>query len=130
MIAFFLWGFIVESPDQEVYSSKQFQVNDSAREERALNSRKARKKEAASVALKERDGGIALVSSPFRCGVTFSQQNEVAKLQALRSFEEWRSANSDYSTQLTHLQMAIDNRLELAKLWQVSDRTDPIFREI
>lgn len=65
MIAFFLWGFIVESPEQEVYRSKQFQVNDSAREERALNSRKAVKKEAATVAPKERNGSIPLVESPF-----------------------------------------------------------------
>ncbi len=62
--------------------------------------------------------------------MTFNQQIEIAKLQAVRSFEERRSADSDYTTQLTHLRTEIDNRLELAKLWQVSDRSDPIFREI
>ena len=80
MIAFFLWGFIVESPVQEVCRSMQFQMNDSAREEQALNSRKAVKKEAASVASKERDGGIAFVGSPFQRGVTLNQQIEIAKL--------------------------------------------------
>ena len=65
MIAFFLWGFIIESPEQEVHRSKQFQVNDSAGKERALNSREAVKKEAASVTAKEQDGGIALVGLPF-----------------------------------------------------------------
>ncbi len=65
---------------QEVCRSMQFQMNDSAREERALNSRKAVKKEVASVALKERDGGIALVGLPFQRGVTFNQQIEIAKL--------------------------------------------------
>jgi hypothetical protein len=92
------------SPEQEMYRSKQFQVNDSAREERALNSRKAvKKEEAASVASKERDGGTVLIGSPFQRGVACNQQIEIAKLQAVRSFEERRSADSDYSTQLTHL---------------------------
>jgi len=53
MIAFFMWGFIVESPEQEVYRSKQFQISGSPREERALNSRKAIHEKAASVVSKQ-----------------------------------------------------------------------------
>ncbi|KAI2512428.1 hypothetical protein MHU86_1881 [Fragilaria crotonensis] len=131
MIAFFLWGFIVESPEQEVYRSKQFQVNDSAREERALNSRKAVKKEAATVAPKERNGSIPLVESPFRRGVMLDQQKiEIAKLTAFSSSEERRSANDDYTSQLTHLQTEIDNRFELAKILKVSESDHPLVLEI
>ena len=98
-----------------MYRSKQFQVNDSAREERALNSRKAVKKEAATVASKERDGSIALVGS---------------KLTAFSSSEARRSANDDYTSQLTHLQTEIDNRFELAKILKVSESDHPLVLEI
>ena len=64
MIAF-LWGFVVESPEQEIYCSKQFQISDSSREERGLISRKAIKKEAASMSSKQQDAGAASVGSPF-----------------------------------------------------------------
>ncbi|KAI2496257.1 hypothetical protein MHU86_18261 [Fragilaria crotonensis] len=36
MIAFFLWGHIIEDPNQECYRSKQFQIGDSAPEEKGL----------------------------------------------------------------------------------------------
>ena len=83
MIAFFFGGFIVESPEQEVYRSKQFQISDSRRKEKGMNSWKAIKKEAASMSSKQQNAGPgagALVGSPFRHGATLSQQSEIAKL--------------------------------------------------
>jgi hypothetical protein len=54
--------FIVESPEQEVYHSKQFQISESSREEKGLNSQKAIKKEAASMSSKQQGaGGVALL---------------------------------------------------------------------
>jgi hypothetical protein len=50
MIAFFLWGFIIEDPQRAVYQSKQFQIGDSAREEKGANSRRQVKKEEAASA--------------------------------------------------------------------------------
>jgi hypothetical protein len=132
MIAFFLWGFIVESPEQEVYRSKQFQVSDTSdREARVRNSRKAVKKDAARAALKDRDSASAagFVGSPFRRGVTFNQQIEIAKLYAVRSLNEQKTTESDYKTTLANLQNEISNRLELAKQWN-ADRDDPIYEEI
>ncbi len=101
MIAFFLWGFIVESPEQEVYRSKQFQILDSRREEKGLNSRKSIKKEAASMLSKQQNAGTgtgASVGSPFKRGATFSQQIEIAKLFSARTMEERRSVDSEYGT--------------------------------
>jgi hypothetical protein len=50
MIAIFLWGFIIEDPQCAVYQSKQFQIGDSAREEKGANSRRQVKKEEAASA--------------------------------------------------------------------------------
>ncbi|KAI2499679.1 hypothetical protein MHU86_14812 [Fragilaria crotonensis] len=137
MIAFFLWGFIVESPEHEVYRSKQFQISDSSREERRLNSRKAIKKEAAKMSSMQRgDAGTtaagALVGSPFRRGgSSLSQQIEIAKLHTARTIEERRSVDSQYSTRLANIQMEIDNKLfTMAQLWKVTDRNDSIFDKV
>ena len=125
-----MWGFIVESPEQEVYRSKQFQISDSPREERVLNSRKAIKKETASVASKQRDAGAASAGSPFKRGATLSQQIEIAKLQTANRLEERRSVDSHYSIKLASIQMQIDAKMDMAKLWKLDDRNDPLFQEI
>ena len=129
MIAFFLWGHIVED---ECYKSKQFQIGDtvSDNEQRGGNGRRQVKKEYALAETKQRDGGGGAVASPFRRGTTLSQQIEIAKLQAARLIEERRSLENDYSTALLNIQTEIDNRMEMAKLWQVSDRNDSIFLEM
>jgi len=95
MIAFFLWGHIIEDPNQECYRSKQFQIGDSAPEEKGLHSRRQIKKEAARAELKQRDIGAATPGSPFKRDATLSQQIEIAKkLQAARSFEERRTLST------------------------------------
>jgi hypothetical protein len=54
MLAFFLWGFIVENEECVVYKSKQFQIGDTTRpEEKGMNSRKQVRKECARVVKKE-----------------------------------------------------------------------------
>jgi hypothetical protein len=127
MVAFFLWGFIVED---DTYKSKQLQLTDSGRHEKGLNTRKHIKSEAASVTSKDRDTVAAVRSSPFRRGTTLSQQIEIAKLQTARSIEERRALDNKHATALLSLQNDIDNRMELAKMWQVADRNDPIIIEI
>ncbi|KAI2491368.1 hypothetical protein MHU86_23188 [Fragilaria crotonensis] len=106
MIAFFLWGFIVESPEQEVYRSKQFQVNDSAREERALNSRKAVKKEA-TVAPKERNGSIPLIRIGKILKVSESDHPLVLEIQSLMAeksvlAEEYKKRKSKLNSKRRH----------------------------
>lgn len=58
------------------------------------------------------------------------QKIEIAKLTAFSSSEERRSANDDYTSQLTHLQTEIDNRFELAKILKVSESDHPLVLEI
>ena len=130
MIAFFLWGHIIEDPNQECHRSKQFQIGDSAPEEKGFHSRRQIKKEAARAELKQRDIGAATPGSPFKRGATLSQQIEIAKLQAARSFEERRTLDNDYTIALMSIQKDIDNCMDLAKLWDAKDRNDPIFSEI
>lgn len=132
MLAFFLWGFIVENEEEcEVYKSKQFQIGDTTRpEEKGLNSQKQVRKECARAVKKERDTGAAQPQSPFRRGATLTQQIEMAKLHAARSMEERRVLDNDYETALSNFQSEIDTRMELAKMWDVKDRGDAIFLEI
>ena len=95
-----------------------------------LNSRKAIKKETASVASKQRDAGAASAGSPFKRGATLSQQIEIAKLQTANRLEERRSVDSHYSIKLASIQMEIDAKMDMAKLWKLDDRNDPLFQEI
>ncbi|KAI2489924.1 hypothetical protein MHU86_24647 [Fragilaria crotonensis] len=130
MLAFFLWGFIVENEECAIYKSKQFQIGDSRPDEKGMNSRKQVRKECARAVKKERDTGAALPQSPFRRGATLSQQIEMAKLHAARSMEERRTLHNDYTTAVANIQSEIDTRMEFAKMWEVKDRNDSIFLEI
>ena len=130
MIAFFLWGFIVDDPQCALFQSKQFQIGDSARGDKGANSRQQVKKEAASAASIRRDNDCTLPGSPFRRGQSLNQQIEIAKLRTARSMEERRSIDNAFSTALINLQTDIDNRMQLAKLWGIKDRKDPIFQKI
>jgi hypothetical protein len=129
MIAFFLWGFIVDDNSLDHYRSKQFQVNDSSPDQKGSNSRRQVRKEAASIASGQRDAEAG-AGSPFKRGTTMSQQIEIAKLQVATTIEERKSLDQEFGTAMHNLQQEIDNRMELAKLWQVSDRSDPLFEEI
>jgi hypothetical protein len=95
-------------------------------QDKGSNSRKEVKKDAAKAAAKERDIGAALPQSPFRRGTTFNQQIEIAKYRQfeLLKRDEVLTMNipMHYST--------YDNKMELAKLWDVKKRDDPIFLEI
>ena len=134
MIAFFMWGFIVDDRVDEVYKSRQFQINDSILPNNVSNSttsRKQIKKEAAIVKSRERDAGAGTtVASPFRRGMTITQQIEVAKLETAKFLEERRLFDNEFSQEMTNIQTDIDNRIKLARLWGVTDRQDPIFLEI
>jgi hypothetical protein len=136
MIAFFMWGFIVDDSVDEAYKSHQFQINDSVplstnNASSSTTSRKQIKKEAASVSNRQRDkGAVTTVTSPFRHGMTVTQQIEVAKLEAAKFLEERRLIDNEFSQEMTNIQDEIDNRIELAKLWGVTDRQDPLFLEI
>lgn len=130
MIAFFLWGHIIDDPNQECYRSKQFQIGDSAPEEKGLNSRRQIKKEAARAESKQRDIGAATPGSPFKRGATLSQRIEIAKLQSARCFEARRALDNDYTIALMSIQKDIDYHMDLAKLWEVKDRNDPVFSTI
>ena len=134
MIAFFLWGFIIEDPQCAVYQSKQFQIGDSAREEKGANSRRhVKKEEAASAAYttSRQDNNAALPPSPVRqCGQSLNQQIAIATLLTARLMEERRRLDSAYSTALNNLQTDINNRLELAKMWGITDRNDAMFIKI
>ncbi len=127
MVAFFLWGFIVED---DTYKSKQFQLTDSGRHEKGLKTRKHMKTKAASVTSKDRDTVAAVRNSAFRRGTSFPQQIEIVKLQTARSIEECCALDNKHAMALLSLQNDIDNRIKLAKVWQVADRNDPIFVEI
>ena len=126
MIAFFLWGHIIEDPNQECYQSKQFQIGDSAPEEKGFHSRRQIKKEAGRAESKQRDVGAAL-GLPFKQGATLSQQIEIAKLQAARTFEERRTLDNDY---IMSIQKDINHHMDLNKLWGAKDWSDPIFSKI
>ena len=130
MIAFFLWGYIIEDPNQECYRSKQFQIGDSAPEEKGLHSRRQIKKEAARAESKQRDIGAATPGSPFKRGASLSQQIEIAKLHAARSFEAKRTLDNEYTIALQSIQKDIDHHMDLAKLWGANDRNDPIYSTI
>lgn len=80
MIAFFLWGFIVDNNRLDKYRSKQFQINDSSPDQKGSNSRRQVRKDSASIVSIQRDTGAA-AGSPFKRGTTMSQQIEIAKLQ-------------------------------------------------
>jgi hypothetical protein len=72
-----------------------------------------------------------LPASPFRrAGQSLNQQIEIAKLQAARSMEERRSLDNAFSTALLNIQTEIDTKMDLAKLWGVTDRNDDLFVEI
>jgi hypothetical protein len=113
-----------------VYRSEQFQISDSPREERVLNSRKAIKKEAAGVVSKQQHAGATSAGSPFERGATLSQKIEIAKLQTANRLEEWRSVDSHYSINLASIEMEFDAKMDMAKLWKLDDRNDPLLQEI
>ena len=77
----------------------------------------------------ERDAGAA-TGSPFKRGTTLNQQIEIAKLNTATAIEERKSLDQEFGTEMHNLQQEIENRIELAKLWQVTDRSDPLFKEI
>ena len=131
MIAFFLWGFIIDdsSGNEEKYRSKQYQLDDSSPDQKGSNGRRQVRKDAGSVVSGERDAGAA-AGSPFKRGTTLTQQIEIAKLQAATGIEERKSLDQEFGTEMHNLQLEIENRIELAKLWQVTDRSDPLFEEI
>jgi hypothetical protein len=127
MVAFFLWGFIVED---DTYKSKQFQLTDSGRNEKGLNTRKHIKSEAASATGIERGTRAPAKSSPFRRGTNVSYQEvEIEKIHTYRSGEERRALGNEHATALLSIQNDIANQIELAKLWN-ADRNDPICIEI
>jgi hypothetical protein len=95
MIAFFLWDHITEDPNQECYRSKQLQTGDSVPEEKGFHSRRQIKKKAARAKSKQRDIGAATRGWPFKRGATLSQQIEIAKLRAARTFEERCTLDND-----------------------------------
>jgi hypothetical protein len=129
MIAFFLWGFIVNDSDEE-YRSKQFQIDDTSSDQKGSNSRRQVRKETGNVASRERDAGAA-AGSPFKRGITMNQQIEIAKLQVATGIEERKSLDQEFATEMHNLKQEIDNRIELlAKLWNVSDKSDPLFSVI
>jgi hypothetical protein len=64
---------------------------------------------------------------PFKQGATLSQQIEIAKLQAARTFEERRTLDNDY---IMSIQKDIDHHMDLNKLWGAKDWSDPIFSKI
>ena len=130
MLAFFLWGYIVEYEECAAYKSKQFQIGDTTKEEKGMNSRKQVKKECARAATKQRDSEAALAESPFRRGTTCSQEIEIVKIVAFRSSEERKSLETEYQTAQLNIQSEIDNRMALAKVWGLKERNDPIFLEI
>ncbi len=68
MFASFLWGHIIEDPNQECYRSKQFQIGNSAPEEKWFHSRRQIKKEAVRAKSKQRDIGAATPGLPFKRG--------------------------------------------------------------
>ena len=117
-----------------MYKSHQFQINDSIlpnSTSHSATSRKQIKKEAAFVKSQERDAGAGTtVASPFKRGMTLTQQIEVAKLETAKFLEERRLVDNEFSQEMTNIQTDIDNRIKLARLWGVTDRQDPIFIEI
>ena len=130
MIVFYLWGHIIDNPNQECYRSKQFQIGDSVPEEKGFHSKRQIKKEAARAESKQRDIGAATPGSPFKRGATLSQRIEIAKLQSARCFETRRALDNDYTITLMSIQKDIDYHMDLAKLWETKDRNDPVFSTI
>jgi hypothetical protein len=121
MIAFFLWGYIVDDDKCAVYKSKQFLIGDTAIEERGMSSRKQVKKECARAESKQTDSAAAAPQSPFRRGTMLTQQIDIAKLQAIRSIEERQKLDNKFSMALLNIQNDFDNWMELAKLLEVKD---------
>ena len=149
MVAFFLWGFLVDGDDED-YKSTQYQLGDSlhrfhpdtttnggvdvaeqgfARTCNAPTSRKQVRKEVQAKASMERDAGAA-AGSPFKRGMTMTQQLEIVKLQSIRAMDEQKASEAEFATACHNLQSEIDNRMELARMWKVTDRNDPLFVEI
>ncbi len=62
--------------------------------------------------------------------VKLSQQIEIAKLQAARTFEERRTLDNDYTIALMSIQKDIDHHMDLAKLWDAKNWSNPIFSMI
>lgn len=153
MVAFFLWGFLVDA-DNEEYKSTQYQLGDSNRRvdpdttttyacddenaegcfSRSLSAptsrKQVRKEMRAKSSMENNAVGAASSGSPFKRGMTMSQQLEVVKLQSVRTMEEQKASEADFATACLNLQSEIDNRMELARMWKVSDRSDPLFLEI
>ena len=155
MVAFFLWGFLVDGHDEE-YKSTQYQLGDSSsrrlhcsdtttttggidvgeqgfttRSSNAPTSRKQIRKEIQTRGSLERDAGAgAAAGSPFKRGMTMTQQLEIVKLQSIRTMEEQKASEAEFTTACHNFQTEIDNRMELARMWKVTDRNDPLFVEI
>ena len=89
MLAFFLWGFIVENEECVVYKSKQFQIGDTTRpEEKGMNSRKQVRKECARVVKKKEILEQHYPSHPFAGGLLFCSR---LNLQSCMQFAAWKS---------------------------------------
>ena len=84
------------------------------------------KKETARAKSKQRDIGAATPGLPFKQGATLSQQIEIAKLQAAKTFKERRTLYNDNAIALVSIQKDIDNHSDLVKLW---DRINPMFQD-
>jgi hypothetical protein len=139
MIAFFLWGHIVvdnDSGTSESYKSKQLQIGNSDAASSSAgkwgqNSRPQVKKDAAIAASKDRDLGAAVGGgSPFRRGMTLTQQLEFVKLESILSIKERRSFEQQYATALSNMQTEIENRMEFAKLLGIRDPTAKVITKI
>jgi hypothetical protein len=73
--------------------------------------------------------GAATPGLPLKRGATLSQQIEIAKLQATWTFEERHTLDNDYTIALMCIQKHIDHHMDLAKLWDAKDRSNPIFSD-
>ncbi len=104
-------------------------VKSDTSQNKGSHSRRQIKKEATKAEAKQRDSGVATPSMPFKRGATSSQQIEIAKLQAARSFEESCKLNNHFTTSLMSIQKDFETRMELAKMWDVKDPNHPIFTE-
>ena len=137
--------------DNEDYKSTQYQLGDSTRRlhlnttyagvdehtegvSRSIStSRKQVRKEIhqANKASLENDAGVASAAgSPFKRGMTVTQQLEIVKIQSIRTMEEQKTCEAEFATGCHNLQSEIDNRMELARMWKVTDQNDPLFVEI
>ena len=59
-----------------------------------------------------------------------AKQIQISKLHTAKAIEDRRPADDEFGTAMQNLQQEIDNGIELAKLWQIKERSDPIFKEI